>query len=798
MKKIILASILTILISSCGLQVQKSRPLVRFNPTLNSDNSYSVDLGDSLNFNGKSSDLEFQFTFFSDGIKSDKTLGYKDGSEFVGDYQVVHLANGGILYVGGTYETPIFYYVGGPSTTIVDFCATARDTISEESDTECISLAFTSTTPPIPGNPKVTINQNTSQLDATNTLPVIFDVIFDQPINPSTFTAADIVQNGIATGVTWIVIDNGDHQHFTVQATAATSYGTLIPTVTTGSVSNHYGATNSASTSTDNSVNYDNTFSVGGSVAGLSGSVVLQNNAGDDITINANGTFTFPTEIAVGATYSVTVKSSPCTQRCTATVNTGTMGLANVTNVSVNCVSKSWDDPALITSHISLGGTTATAPDVAVNASGDAVIAWQQSDGTNTQIYKAELTNGTWTYPTNIFTDRVSFPGSDVSRAKVSINDSGEAVIAWIQADNEILPKNQIFVATRTAGGVWSTPASLGDYVSAIGEDVSNHEVVIDNNGDIVIAYLQNTGAKNQVYKAERRSGVWANAIVSYNNGKLLAAFNPQVEMDNLGNAIIAWRQSTKIGAGTTCVVNTGSSVFKAEYRSGAWMMPSTTPIVTTVEQKICDEIVSMKDENPSTAFDTEVAMADDGSAIIVWRQKDGGFDHVYKSEYPASGPWTTPNRVTDKLSTGSYDINNPEVKKDDNGHTLVVWHQSDGVNNHAYTAENRGMGWQVQLNHSFAGQNVTNPHADMNTIPQESIIVWNQSDGATQQIFRSEYRSNTWTDPTSLSDFLSPSMPSATSAGNPRVAMSEACTNIITWNQSNGSTEQIFISWYH
>jgi hypothetical protein len=300
------------------------------------------------------------------------------------------------------------------------------------------------------------------------------------------------------------------------------------------------------------------------------------------------------------------------------------------------------------------------------------------------------------------------------------------------------------------------------------------------------------------VYKTERRSGSWSNAIVSYDNGKMLAAFNPQVEMDNLGNTVIAWRQATKIGAGTTCVVNTGSAIFKAEYRSGAWTMPSTNPIVTTVEDKICSEILSLKDENPSSAFDTEVAMSDDGSAIIVWRQKDAGFDHVYKSEYSVSGPWSVVNRATDKLSTGGFDISNPEVKKDDLGNSIVTWYQSDGLNSHAYTAENRGLGWQAQINHSLGGQDVTNPHLDMNTVPQESILIWNQSDGTSQQIYRSVYRSSVWTDPTSLNDFLSPNTPTSTNATNPRVALSEACTNIITWNQSNGTDEQIFMSWYH
>jgi len=81
-----------------------------------------------------------------------------------------------------------------------------------------------------------------------------------------------------------------------------------------------------------------NTFTVGGTVSGLSGSVVLQNNGGDDLTIISNGSFTFPTPVAEGATYNVTVLTQPTNQTCTVTNGSGTMGGANVTNVGVNCV----------------------------------------------------------------------------------------------------------------------------------------------------------------------------------------------------------------------------------------------------------------------------------------------------------------------------------------------------------------------------------------------------------------------------------------------------------------------------
>ena len=79
------------------------------------------------------------------------------------------------------------------------------------------------------------------------------------------------------------------------------------------------------------------TFSVGGTVSGLSGTLVLQNNGADALTRTANGAFTFATPLQYGATYAVTVRTNPTGQTCTVTNGTGTINTANVTNISVTC-----------------------------------------------------------------------------------------------------------------------------------------------------------------------------------------------------------------------------------------------------------------------------------------------------------------------------------------------------------------------------------------------------------------------------------------------------------------------------
>lgn len=80
-------------------------------------------------------------------------------------------------------------------------------------------------------------------------------------------------------------------------------------------------------------------YTVGGTLAGLTGSgpVVLQDNGGDNLSLTANGPFTFATPVASGQTYAVTVLGSPPGENCTVNSGSGTVGNGPVTTVNVVC-----------------------------------------------------------------------------------------------------------------------------------------------------------------------------------------------------------------------------------------------------------------------------------------------------------------------------------------------------------------------------------------------------------------------------------------------------------------------------
>jgi hypothetical protein len=76
---------------------------------------------------------------------------------------------------------------------------------------------------------------------------------------------------------------------------------------------------------------------IGGTVSGLTGTLVLRLNGADDLTITSDRAFTFSTALGTGVTYDVHVATQPANQECIEQNHTGTTGSANVTDVIITC-----------------------------------------------------------------------------------------------------------------------------------------------------------------------------------------------------------------------------------------------------------------------------------------------------------------------------------------------------------------------------------------------------------------------------------------------------------------------------
>ncbi len=167
-----------------------------------------------------------------------------------------------------------------------------------------------------------------------------------------TYTVGGTV-TGLAVGNN-VTLQNNGADSLTISANGAFTFPTALPGATnyavtvssqpttpnqTCSLSNDSGTVTNLDV-TDVTVTCVSSLSIGGQVNGLASgnSLILQNNGADNLTISANGAFTFSTPLTDGDTYAVTVSSQPTTPNQVCTINNSS-GVANsdIDDIMVNC-----------------------------------------------------------------------------------------------------------------------------------------------------------------------------------------------------------------------------------------------------------------------------------------------------------------------------------------------------------------------------------------------------------------------------------------------------------------------------
>ena len=170
---------------------------------------------------------------------------------------------------------------------------------------------------------------------------------------------------------------------------------------------------------------------------------------------------------------------------------------------------------------------------VAVDPSGNAVAVWVQYDETRNNIWSNRYTSGTgWGTATLIETDN----SRDATAPQVAVDSSGNAVAVWHQDDGT---RRNIWSNRYTSGTGWGTATLIETDNSG---DANTPQVAIDPSGNAVAVWYQDDGTRNNIWSNRYTSGIgWGTAtlIETDNSGDATA---PQVAVDPSGNAVAVWQ----------------------------------------------------------------------------------------------------------------------------------------------------------------------------------------------------------------------------------------------------------------
>ena len=431
--------------------------------------------------------------------------------------------------------------------------------------------------------------------------------------------------------------------------------------------------------------------SIGGSVSGLDSgkSVVLQNNSGDDLTVSANGGFSFPTKLLSGSTYNVTVLTPPNEQSCTVSNGNGTVSGADVSDVAVVC--RTWNGAALIEHDDT---SDASDPQVAADKAGNAVAVWAQSDGSFIHIRANRYVAGSgWLTPIRIDSDN-----SNAASPQLAVDGSGNAVVVWAQA-------NSIWSARFTAGVGWD----VATIISSGGTSVAAPQVAVNTNGDAVAVWQQLDGTQN----------VWANRYLAGWGWDTAATISdgagdatvPQVAADDSGNDVAVWAQFD----------GTRDNIMANRYIAGSgW---GTAALIET-------------DNNGAAT--PQVSIGADGDGMAVWQQSDGIRTNIWANHYSAATGWDGATLIEHDDAGPATD---PQIASDATGNATAIWAQSDS------------MRYKIMANHYISGSGwstatlIETDNSGDAALPQiavgadgNAVAVWQQFDGTRTNIWSNRY----------------------------------------------------------
>lgn len=234
-------------------------------------------------------------------------------------------------------------------------------------------------------------------------------------------------------------------------------------------------------------------------------------------------------------------------------------------------------------------------PQLAMDVSGDAAVAWMHYDGSHYVVEGAYRAAGAGWGASAV----LSQSGEEAGDPRIALDDEG-AMVVW---DGHPAGGEVVRAVYRPSGGEWQTPTD----VSKQGDEAQAVDVAMDGQGNALLTWSDSThelGGYDVVQAAYRPTGgQWQEPVDLSEGGE--NAFPSDVVFDKQGNAAVVWERS-----------NGAHDIVQADYRSvgTGWQEPAS---LSEDGKDSTDAVVVL--DAPGNA---NVA---DGDAAVVWTSSEGG-----------------------------------------------------------------------------------------------------------------------------------------------------------------------------
>lgn len=190
---------------------------------------------------------------------------------------------------------------------------------------------------------------------------------------------------------------------------------------------------------------------------------------------------------------------------------------------------------------VSTGETNGEFPVAGVDASGGAVVAWQETEGGHTRIHVATRTRRGFLGPSQT----LSPADRDASGARIAVGRDGTAVLAWNQDASPGSSVNAVVVAVRKPGESFGAPEVL----TSAPINYALRNIGIDSNGNAFVLGTRDDNAQQTSMVVWTRAPggnfggftqLWQGGVVN-GSGEHANVFSTDIAFDKAGNALFVW-----------------------------------------------------------------------------------------------------------------------------------------------------------------------------------------------------------------------------------------------------------------
>jgi hypothetical protein len=439
-----------------------------------------------------------------------------------------------------------------------------------------------------------------------------------------------------------------------------------------------------------------------------------------------------------------------------------------------------WSAPVTL----SAAGQDGKYPQVAADSTGNAVFAWERSDGsTACNNFPCERIQGRARSAAGTLSavQNISAAGKYAINPQVAVDPNGNAVFIWAQ---QVTPTEVVIVARRrSAGGVLGSPKSISAKIGPKGGYPYGGEAVVgvDSNGNAVIVW-ERTDTAGDV-RIQTRSLSASGTLSSIQNlspsGK--DGSRPHVAVDPNGNAVFVWNSSDKT---TNCSGGGPCSSAQARTRTAAGVLSAIQTLSSGGGQAAQDAVFQL----PQVGVDAG------GNAIFVWRRYDqttncggGPCPRIWTRARSAAGVLSATQTVSGPIGANLVP---PQVATDQSGDAVFVWQATDSMGFPRINGRARSAAGGLSTIQVLSDANATAPQVGVDA-GGNALFVWQQGASGCQTFpcYRIQTRARSAQGTLSSVEFLSAA---GQTANEPHVAVAANGMAAADWRRFDGTKYRI------